>query len=398
MSNYTPHRITKSIIFFVAGIFITFLVGNVVIYKTPVVNQPIEKITTTNSPTTEPLQPNYKIETYVENLSVPWSLVFTSSSRLLITERPGRIREVVNGKLNDSPLITFPEINSVQEEGLMGLEKDPHYDANHYLYASLSYPKNNGYVDKVVRLIDNQTAISMDKTLVDNIPAAQVHAGSRLKFGPDGKLYITTGDATQKDKAQDKEFLGGKILRMNSDGSIPEDNPFQESYVYSYGHRNPQGIAWNFTTKDMYETEHGPSGFDGPGGGDEINHITSAGNYGWPFAHHDIKKNDMTSPLKQFTPAVAPASALIYSGKIFPQFTGNLFFGGLKGAGLYRVAFDSNNPDKIVLTEKLSDINVGRVRDVIEGSEGYIYFSSSNRDGRGTPNTNDDKIYRLIPQ
>jgi glucose/arabinose dehydrogenase len=183
---------------------------------------------------------------------------------------------------------------------------------------------------------------------------------------------------------------------MNSDGSIPQDNPYPNSYIYSYGHRNPQGIGWNQHSKMMYETEHGPSGFDGPGGGDEINYIKAGANYGWPIVSHEKSKDGMISPIQVYTPAVAPASVLIYSGKVFPQFKDHLFFGALKGTGLYHVSFDESGM-KMSSQEKLPTIDVGRIRDVVEGPDGFIYFSTSNTDGRGNPNKADDKIYRLVP-
>ena len=357
---------------------------------------PITQPTTRPFPTTNQPIP-YKLEIYATNLTVPWSILFTSPTRILVPERPGEIREIISGKVTEQPLITFTEVSSIQEEGLMGLEKDPNYVTNHYLYASLSYPKNNGYVDKVIRLVDEQTSIRVDKILLDNIPAAQVHAGSRVKFGPDGKLYITTGDGTQKARAQDMDFLGGKILRMNSDGTIPSDNPFPNSYIYSLGHRNSQGIAWYPGSNSMYEVEHGPSGFDGAPGGDEINYIVPKGNYGWPLVSHTETKDGFMSPIQVYTPAIAPASAMIYSGKIFPQFRNQLFYGGLVGKGLFHAVIN-DQAHTITSQEKFPDINVGRIRDVEEGPDGYIYFSTSNKDGRGTPSEGDDKIYRLISQ
>jgi glucose/arabinose dehydrogenase len=218
-----------------------------------------------------------------------------------------------------------------------------------------------------------------------------------MKFGPDGKLYITTGDATERDIAQDLKSLGGKILRVNDDGSIPSDNPFPHSPVWTYGHRNSQGISWD-AKGTMYETEHGPSTFDGPPGGDEVNRIRKGENYGWPLVSHEKTKEGTIAPLLVFTPAEAPASALIYSGRLFPQFKGNLFFGALIGEGLMRVRLSTAVPDAIESYEKLADVSYGRIRDVTEGPDGAIYFSTSNRDGRGNPAASDDRIFRIIPK
>ena len=162
--------------------------------------------------------------------------------------------------------------------------------------------------------------------------------------------------------------------------------------------RNPQGLDWDIENNRMYATEHGPSGFDGPGGGDEINLIVPGGNYGWPLGSHDDVPQGTLGPLIQFTPAEAPASALFYDGDALPFFKGNLFFGALRGEGLVQVIFSENNGGEIAVenVEKIVT-DVGRVRDVAMAPDGSIYFSTSNRDGRGTLNDGDDKIYRIFP-
>lgn len=373
-------------------------------------SQPLERgeIISTNS---SPSQPNdssnnpitptqtsveYRVETVATGLFVPWSLVFTSPSRLLVTERSGTIRLIENGQLQSQPLLTISSVSSQAEEGLMGLIKDPAYETNKYLYACYAHETEGKLQDRVVRLIDEGSVIREDRVILDGIPAAEFHAGCALGFGPDGKLYVTTGDATDKQIAQDLDNLGGKILRLAADGNVPDDNPFPNSLIFSYGHRNPQGIAWHPQTRDMYATEHGPSGFDGAGGGDEINLIEPGKNYGWPLVSHDKNESGLVAPLKTFTPAEAPASAMFYGGSVFPQFTNSLFFGALRGEGLVVAIIDATNPALIIKIEKLN-ISVGRVRAVVEGPEGFIYFTSSNRDGRGKINEGDDKVYRLVP-
>ena len=158
-----------------------------------------------------------------------------------------------------------------------------------------------GLADKVVRLIDGNDSIIIDEVLLENIPAARNHAGCRIKFGPDKRLYITTGDALDEDIAQDINSLGGKILRMNQDGSIPVNNPFENSLVYSFGHRNSQGIDWT-ANSILLSSEHGPSGFDGPPGGDEVNKINEGANYGWPIVSHEDIDPRFITPLEVFTP------------------------------------------------------------------------------------------------
>ncbi|MEI9967027.1 MAG: PQQ-dependent sugar dehydrogenase [Candidatus Moraniibacteriota bacterium] len=237
----------------------------------------------------------------------------------------------------------------------------------------------------------------IQKTLLDNIPAAQFHAGSRIKFGPDHKLYVTTGDATNKSLPQNKKSLGGKILRLNTDGTVPVDNPEEGSFIYSYGHRNPQGLAWDPKSGELYGTEHGPSGSDGPPGGDEVNHIVPGGNYGWPLVSHNDKYAGTEEPLRTFTPAIAPSGAMFYAGTLFPGLTGKLLFTGLIGEGLFTATIDAENPDHMYDTTKLSGIDVGRIRDVVEGPDGALYLLTSNRDSRGDVREGDDKVIRLTP-
>jgi len=339
----------------------------------------------------------YTHELFVDSLFVPWSMIFTSPERMLVTERNGSIRAIINGQLQSAPLITFPEVSTKSEEGLMGMALDPNYAQNKTLYVCLAYQSGINLFDKVVRLTDNDSQISAQATLLDKIPAAIFHSGCRLRFGPDEKLYITTGDATDKNNAQDLESLGGKILRINTDGTVPDDNPFPNSAVWSYGHRNPQGIDWHPVTGDLWQTEHGPSQFDGPPGGDEVNLIKKGENYGWPTVSHEKTQDGLVNPKLVFTPAEAPASGMFYNGDVFPQFANNFFFGALKGEGIIRVVLSSDNPEQVVAYEKLKGIQVGRVRDIVQGPDGYIYFSSSNLDGRGTAQDKDDKIYRLVP-
>ncbi len=353
-----------------------------------------EKVT---SPPSEDETANRKVvvETVATELDTPWSIVFTSPERMLVTERPGKIRVVENGKLLSEPLYVFQEVSETGEEGLLSMTLDPEYPQNHLLYLVVAVPKDAGIVDRVMRFRDADTTLADAAILLDNIPAARYHAGSRVAFGPDGKLYVSTGDATDKNLAQDKKSLGGKILRLNRDGSIPSDNPFPDSPVWSYGHRNPQGLAWHPDNGFLYETEHGPSGFDGPGGGDEVNLIEKGSNYGWPLVSHEEKKEGTVAPLIVFTPAEAPASLLIYSGRQFSPWRDNLFFGALKGEGLMRLVLDPNDPKRVVYYEKLQEVDFGRIREVMEGPDGYIYFTTSNRDGRGKPVKDDDRIFRL---
>lgn len=344
----------------------------------------------------------YQTETVLTNLAVPWSIVFTSSDRMLITERAGNVRvanrsEQDEWQLVQDPLHTFSEVSSQSEEGLMGMALDPNYQENQYVYFCYAYPAGGDLYDRVVRLTDQGDQLTDPQTLIDQIPAARFHAGCELAFGPDGKLYITTGDATDGAIAQDTRSLGGKILRINADGSIPTDNPIANSPVYSLGHRNPQGLDWHPPSQTLYAAEHGPSGFDGPGGGDEINLIKPGENYGWPVVSHQESQQGMVDPKLVFTPAVAPGSLVFYDADRLAGFENNAFIALLKGQGILRVVLQPGNPQEIMWYERLPDIDFGRIREVLVGPDGALYFTTSNQDGRGNPAATDDRVLRIVP-
>ncbi|MEN3334753.1 MAG: hypothetical protein V7641_4118 [Blastocatellia bacterium] len=340
----------------------------------------------------------FRVETFASGLTVPWSIVFVPDGRIFITERPGRVRVIENGKLRAEPLATIADVEPSGESGLMGLTLHPQFAQNHLLYLAYAY-RGDGQRVRVVRMKETGSGFVDRQAIIEKIPAAANHAGCRLRFGPDGKLYITTGDATERELAQRLDSLAGKTLRVNDDGTVPPDNPFvgqagARPEIWSYGHRNSQGLDWQPGTNVMFQTEHGPSGFDGPGGGDEVNLVERGKNYGWPVIHHTMTHAGMESPLLEYTPAVAPASGMFYRGAAFPEFRGNFFFGCLRGQCLIRVVLDGR---RIISQERLLREDYGRIRDVAEGPDGAIYVSTSNRDGRGRPASGDDRILRLVP-
>ncbi len=314
-------------------------------------------------------QKGFRTEISVENLDTPWAIDFLPDDRLIFTERQGRVSILDNGNIS---VIANINVSEVSESGLLGIAVDPGFTKNKYIY--LYYTHENG--NRVSRFILNNK-LENEFILLDNIPNAQFHDGGRIKFGPDGKLYITTGDATIPSTAQDINSLAGKILRINKDGSIPEDNPFG-NYVYSYGHRNPQGLAWHPITKQLFASEHGPTR------NDEINIIMKGENYGWPIVQCTEISEQYINPIRCYSEfTLAPAGIAFYKN--------DLHVAGLRGIQLRKIVLDKDG--KISHEEELLT-NLGRIRDVVEHN-GYLYIATSNRDGRGIPSFNDDKIIRI---
>ena len=340
---------------------------------------------------------SFKIEKVAGGLEVPWSIVWTPDGRMIFTERPGRVRVIENGKLLPKPLFVVDDVEKSGESGLMSVAVHPQFSSNRFIYLSYAY-SSGGVRVRVVRYRESPEGLVDRTRIIDDLPAAQFHAGCRIRFGPDGKLYVTTGDATRRELAQRLDSLAGKTLRLNDDGTVPQDNPFvgqpnAKPEIWSIGHRNAQGMDWQPDSNLMFQTEHGPSGFDGPQGGDEVNIVEKGKNYGWPTIHHTQSRAGMESPLLEYTPACAPASGMFYRGAPFPGFKGNFMFGCLRGEKIIRVVLNGRN---VVSHEGLVK-DYGRIRDVAEGPDGLLYFSTSNRDGRGKPAEDDDRIMRLVP-
>ena len=339
----------------------------------------------------------FKVEKVAEGLQVPWSIVWTPDGRMIFTERPGRVRVIENGTLRPQPLFVVPDVEESGESGLMSIALHPQFRSNNFIYLAYTYSSGESRV-RVVRYREATEGFTDRKVIIEDIPAARFHAGCRIGFGPDGKLYVTTGDAGRRDLAQRLDSLAGKTLRLNDDGSVPQDNPVlgqqnARPEIWSLGHRNAQGMDWQPGSNLMFQTEHGPSGFDGGQGGDEVNIVERGKNYGWPTIHHKETLPGMESPLLEYTPACAPASGAFYKGSAFPQFKGNYFFGCLRGERLIRVVLDGR---RVVSQEDLIK-DFGRIREISEGPDGNLYFSTSNRDGRGEPAPDDDRILRLAP-
>lgn len=332
----------------------------------------------------------FRVEAPVSALVVPWSMAFAPDGRLFITERAGRVR-ILNLSSSAADLaLTLDGVFAQGEAGLLGLALDPGFAQNRLVYLYYTAAAAGGAVNRVVRYREAGGRLGERAVLLDDIPAAVIHDGGRLRFGPDGLLYVTTGDANVTALAQDAASLAGKILRLNPDGTAPRDNPFS-SPVYSYGHRNPQGLDWHPSTGDLWATEHGQTG------NDEINVIRPGVNYGWPRIEGAATMPGMEPPIAFYAPAIAPSGASFYRGDRFPQFAGNLFVATLRGTHLLRIRLDPASPRRVIAEERLLEGRFGRIRDVVGGPDGYLYLATNNRDGRGSPVTADDRILRIVP-
>jgi aldose sugar dehydrogenase len=379
-----------------AGLLVLILAG------CRAVSTPVAPTTTVTAPVATPTlpatatpTPQVSVTTWVSGLDTPWAIAFAPDGRAFITERAGRIRILQDGRLQAEPWLTL-DVAATGEAGLLGLALDPQFAQNHFVYVAYTYRGGDGrLVNRLARLReDPQTGMGVpDIVLLDGVPGNTLHDGGRVRFGPDGKLYWTMGDAQNPQSAQDVSVLNGKILRLNPDGSFPADNPFPNSPVYSYGHRNPQGLAWQPGSGRLYETEHGPSGEKGCCQ-DEVNLITPGGNYGWPVISGDETRQGMISPVIQSGNTVtwAPSGATFATSG---PWAGSLLFAGLRGQSLYRLTLDPNDPGKALGLEQLLAGQYGRLRDVVVGPDGAYYILTSNLDGRGTPPPDGDKVLRL---
>jgi aldose sugar dehydrogenase len=331
---------------------------------------------------------------WLKNLDTPWQLAFAPDGRIFFTERPGRVRVVKNGVME-----TWLDLTNLVEEsesGLLGIALDPNFAQNGYVYIAYTYTTAEWkFNNRIVRYKENAATGKgvEDKIYIDNIRGKQNHNGGPIKFGPDGKMYWTVGDGFDDTKPQDLTSLNGKVLRLNADGSIPSDNPFPNSYVWSYGHRNVQGLAWQEGTNTLFVTEHGPSGIT-ECCIDEINIVEKGKNYGWPTIRGNQTKGGMESPIWLSGTDVtwAPAGAVfVKKGK----WKGSFLFVGLRGETLYRAVIDPANNRKILRVEEYMKGVFGRLRDVAEAPDGKLYICVSNKDGRGKPKAEDDRIITL---
>lgn len=329
----------------------------------------------------------FRVETVMTELEIPWSLTFAPDGRLFVTERPGRVRIVNLSTLSSELALTLDGVYAQGEAGLLGLALDPNFAQNNFVYLYYSAVAGGGAVNRIERYREVAGRLAERVVLLDGIPASTIHDGGRLKFGPDGFLYATAGDASNTDFSQDVASTAGKVLRITSSGASAPGNRFS-SPMFSFGHRNPQGIDWHPATGDLWASEHGPSG------NDEINVIQSGANYGWPNIQGSATAAGMQAPIVFYSSTIAPSGIAFYRGQRIPQFANNLFVATLRGTHLLRATIDAR---RVVTQERLLDGTFGRLRDVVTGPDGYLYFCTNNRDGRGNPMAGDDRVLRIVP-
>lgn len=322
------------------------------------------------------------IEIIAENLNIPWEVTFLPNGEILVTERPGTLRKI----WPDKKVITVEGVYHVGEGGLLGMALHPDFERTRWIYLYLTTKIPEGFANRVERYYFESDRLTERTVIIDSIPGAAYHDGGRIAFGPDGYLYITTGDAGNEDSAQDINSLAGKILRIRDDGTIPRDNPFGNA-VYSYGHRNSQGLAWDEQNR-LWATEHGRSGV--LSGFDELNLIEKGVNYGWPVIQGDEKAEGMRTPMVNSGPdeTWAPAGAVYLDNRIF--------FTGLRGESLYEAKISSDGTVEYIRAHWQGTF--GRLRAIQKGPDGYFYLTTSNTDGRGNPRPGDDKLIRINPE
>ncbi len=353
------------------------------------------------SPTRLPPAPataGLALDTIASGLQVPWDIAFAPDGRVFVTERAGRIRVIENGVLRAEPWAVL-DVARRSELGLMGIALAPDFEQSRHVYVVGSFRVSDGHAENRVYRLTERGGRGVDPTLVlGGMRVARYHAGAALRFGPDGMLYLSTGDATRPGEAQDTASLLGKVLRMRPDGTAPADNPRTGSRVYALGVRNPQGMAWHPEDGQLFAPDHGPTRLPREffrAGRDELNAIRAGANYGWPGAAGDQGGPGFARPLVEWTPAVAPAALAFYTGTALP-WRGDALVATLRGQALLRVVLRRGPGGwRAVAQEALFRDQVGRIRAVAVAPDGSVYLTTSNRDGRGTPRAGDDYLLRI---
>jgi glucose/arabinose dehydrogenase len=342
-------------------------------------------------------QARFGVVPVVTGLEHPWGMAFLPGDEILVTERDGRLRIVRAGVLDLEPIAGVPEVYASGQGGLLDVAPDPDFAANRVIYLSYAAEGDGGNSTRVARAILGDGRLEDLRVIFTAEPLVRSskHFGSRLAFDAEGHLLITVGERGERDRAQDLADMNGSVIRLNPDGSVPEDNPFvgtagARPEIFSYGHRNAQGLAIHPETGVPWLHEHGARG------GDEVNVVRPGVNYGWPVITYGIDysgapigegthKEGMAQPVHYWVPSIAPSGMAFYQGDAFPEWQGDLFVGALRAELLVRLELDG---ERVVAEERLLEGALGRIRDVEVGPDGYLYLLTDEPDGG---------LYRLEP-
>jgi glucose/arabinose dehydrogenase len=338
-------------------------------------------------PDTDLCDRHVEVHTVATGLEIPWDIAFLPDGTALVTERPGRVRLLERGDgLREAPVASI-EVSAQGEGGLLGLAVDPDFAANRFVY--LYFTTASGM--KLERWRWTGERLLREATLVDAIEAGEIHDSGRIDFGPDGRLYVATGDAGKPELAQDPGSLNGKLLALSPDQyhGVRSVRPA----IVASGLRNPQGFDWQAGTGVLLANDHGPSGFDGPEGYDEVNRILPGENYGWPEAiGYETGNGRFAAPLRVYHEPIAPSGGT-FLARAGTEWTGDYFLAALRGEGLHRLELHG---DRVVVDEVILGGRFGRLRTVKEGPDDCLYVLTSNRDSRGTPSPGDDRVLCVV--
>lgn len=321
----------------------------------------------------------YEVESIGEGLEIPWEIAPLPEGRFLVTERPGRVVLLGSGEI-----YTVEGVEHVGEGGLLGMEISPNFQENAHVFLYYTYRSGNQIFNRLSRFTFAEDTLINEEYILNEIPGSRFHNGGRVKFGPDGKLYVTTGDAQNPNLSQNINSLAGKILRIDSDGTIPEDNPFENNPVFAYGLRNPQGLSWHPVTGELFASDHGPNSQD------EINRILPGMNYGWPIVSCRAGESQYEDPIVCYSDFTMAPSGIVFLPWDNIDET-PLYVTGLRGNMVMRVDLDDEG--NFIRQEPVIS-EYGRIRTIVYQKDS-LYLATNNRDGRGVPNENDDVILRI---
>ncbi|KAG0512271.1 MAG: Glucose sorbosone dehydrogenase [Nitrosopumilales archaeon] len=325
---------------------------------------------------------NEFVEILATNLKKPWAIAL-AGDRIFITEKNGKVRVFESNTLLDEPLATLRTVD-VFDGGLLGITVHPDFANNHFLYVYYTYEEDGELWNKILKIKESENKLQDAETILDKIPGSKFSNGGVLKFGPDNKLYVSTGAGLDSSHAaQDLNSLAGKILRLNDDGSFPDDNPFPNSPIFSYGHSNPRGMAWD-KNGSLYVSELGPSK------NDEINLVRVGQNYGWPIQQCS-NGEEFVDAIACYDPRIEPGGIVFYVGDKL-DLQNDMIMAVMAPKHLDKLEINENG----IISQNSILSGLGRIRDVMEGADGYLYLITSNTDGKGFPDSKDDRLVRIL--